>query len=103
MPCCCTNKHRVCDVIICDDADLVLPIPIPADGEYTLELDFLSDVIRKTAALSMGDNATFDYDGLNERFTYSGRVVGPDGQSLTFDIDGKTYDCIEFTTKRAIS
>lgn len=50
----------------------------------------------------MGDNATFDKDGLNERFTYSGRVVGPDGATITFEIGGKTYDCLEFTTKRAL-
>lgn len=102
MSCCCTRKYRICDVITCDDADLVLPVPIPADGEYALELDFLNDIKRKTATLSMGDNATFDKDGLNERFTYTGRVVAPDGQQLTFDIDGKTYDCFEFTTKRVL-
>lgn len=102
MPCCCTKTHRVCDVIICDDDDLVLPVPIPADGEYTLELDFLDDVIRKTAQLTTGDNATFDHDGLNEKFTYVGHIRKPDGEILSFEIDGKTFDCLEFTTKRAL-
>ena len=80
----------------------MLPVPIPADGVYTLELDFLSDVIIKEATLSIGDNATFTKDGLNERFTYVGHVKQPSGEVLKFTIDGVEYDCLEFTTKRAI-
>lgn len=101
MSCCCTTIFRVCDLVICED-ELVLPVPIPGDGEYILELDFLDDVIRKSAMLSSGDNATFSTEGLNERFTYVGRIIDPNGQTLTFVNDGVTYDCIEFTTKRAI-
>lgn len=102
MPCCCTSLYRICDLIVCDGADLVLPIPIPADGEYALDLDFLGDVVRTTAQLSMGDNATFSKENLNERFTYVGQVKDPAGSVVPFTIDGKTYDCIEFTTKRAV-
>lgn len=101
MSCCCTNVFRICDLIVCDGEDLILPIPIPADGEYTLELDFLGDVVKKTATLSLGDNATFDKNKLNERFTYVGTVKDAIGQTVSFTIDGKTYDCVEFTTKRA--
>ncbi len=102
MSCCCTKQFRICDLVICDDADLVLPIPIPADGEYRLRLDFLSDVVEKTAELSAGDNATFDKDNLNERFTYVGQVLNSDGDVIKFTIDEVEYDCIEFTTKRSI-
>lgn len=102
MPCCCSKIHRVCDVIICDGQDLILPIPVPTDGEYTLELDFLQDVISKTAQLTQGDNFTFDATDLNERFTYVGHIKGPDGVPITFTIDEVQYDCIEFTTKRAL-
>lgn len=102
MSCCCTRVWRLCDLVVCDADDLVLPIPIPADGEYTLELNFLDNIVRKTANLSSGDNATFDTTGLNERFTYQGQVKDSTGQTLTFVVDAITYDCIEFTTKRAI-
>jgi hypothetical protein len=102
MNCCCTKVYRVCDVIQCDESDLVFPIPIPADGEYTLELDFLNDVIRETVQLSAGNNATFSKRNLNERFTYVGHVLNASGEKVTFTIDGQVYDCIEFTTKRAI-
>jgi hypothetical protein len=102
MPCCCSTIYRVCDVIVCDGQDLVLPVTVPADGEYTLELDFLQDVIRKMATLTAGDNFTFNMEDINERFTYVGHIKGPDGAPITFDIDGVVYDCIEFTTKKAL-
>lgn len=102
MPCCCTNIFQLCDFIVCDGSDLVLPIVIPEDGDYVLELDFLNDVIKKTASLSMGDNATFDGDNLNERFTYVGHLKNNAGEIVIFTIEGKQYDCIEFTTKRAV-
>lgn len=102
MSCCCTKLFRICDVVTCDDLDLVLPIPVPADGEYTLELNFLQHVLRKTVELSAGDNATFDKADLNEQFTYVGQVKDAAGEVVTFVIDGKTYDCIEFTTKRVL-
>jgi hypothetical protein len=75
---------------------------VPADGEYALELEFLGDMIRKSATLTEGDNFTFANDGLNERFTYVGQIRNPDGSTVTFEKDGKTYDCLEFTTKREI-
>ncbi len=102
MSCCCTKTYRVCDVITCDTDDLVLPIEVPADGEYALELEFLGDMIRKSAMLSAGDNFSFPNDNLNERFTYVGYIKAPDGSTVTFEKGGKTYDCIEFTTKREI-
>lgn len=102
MSCCCTNVYRLCDLIVCDGEDLVLPIPVPADGEYTMELDFLQDVIKTVASLSLGDNATFPKTNLNERFTYVGRVVDGLGETVTFEINSVVYDCFEFTTKRAV-
>src|SRR6186997_1545089 len=102
MSCCCTRIYRLCDLVICDGEDLVLPIPITADGEYTLELDFMQTVIEKVATLTSGDNATFDKDELNEQFTYTGQVKNSDGETVSFEIEGVTYDCIEFTTKKKV-
>lgn len=101
MSCCCTRVYRLCDIVVCDQEDIVLPIPVAADGEHTLELDFLGDVLRRTAQLSIGNNATFEKGELNERFTYTGRVLDPSGAVVTFIIDEIEYDCIEFTTQRA--
>lgn len=102
MSCCCAKIYRICDVIVCDMEDLVLPVKIPADGHYMLELDFLGNVIQKTALLSAGDNATFDKADLNEQYTYVGQVKDASGQVVPFTLNTVSYDCIEFTTKRAI-
>lgn len=98
--CCCSNVYRICDVIVCDANPLVLPVPIPSDGDYTLELDFLNSVVRKTATLSLGDNATFEDVPLNEQYTYTGRVMDAAGDPVTFEIDEIEYDCFQFSTKR---
>lgn len=101
MSCCCHKVYPLCAVVVCDNDPLVLPVPIPADGLYTLELDFQGDVVRRTAMLSTGDNATFDKGPLNERFTYQGRVLNASGAVIKFTIAEVEYDCIEFTTQRA--
>jgi len=102
MSCCCTRIVKLCDVILCDDLELVLPITIPADGEYMLELEFMTSVVQKFADLTEGDSATFDKDDLNENFTYTGQVKDADGEVLSFDVDGVVYDCFEFTTKKKV-
>lgn len=101
MSCCCQKVYRLCDVVVCDDEDLVLPVPIPADGMYKLELEFLGDLLTREAQLSTGDTATFEKGELNERFTYVGHVLAPDGTVVKFTIAEVEYDCFEFTTKRA--
>lgn len=103
MSCCCTKTFDLCDLVPCDDGDLVLAGTIPADGEYTLELDFLGDLVRKTAMLSLGNTPTFDKADLNENYAYRGRVRGPSGQVVSFTIDGQVYDCFSFTTKRCLT
>lgn len=103
MSCCCTRIYKLCDLIICDGEQLVLPIEVPEDGTYLFQMDFFDTMIEKEADLSAGDNFTFDKDELNEQFTYVGQIKKPDGTFLSFEIDGKTYDCIEFTTKKKSS
>lgn len=102
MPCCCSKIFRVCDVVTCNGDDLILPIPAQMDGAYELHLDFLQDVVIKSATMTAGDNLTFDTLELNERFTYVGHLRDPQGAPIKFTIDAVEYDCIEFTTKRAL-
>lgn len=103
MSCCCTKIYRICDVVICDDEDLELPIPAPADGEFTLELDFLGNTLRRTAQGTSEDNLRFAKGDLNENFTYVGRVTDVTGNPVTFTIGEVEYDCVEFTTKRDLT
>lgn len=103
MSCCCIKTFDLCDVVPCDEGYLVLAGIVPADGEYTLELGFLGDMVRKTALLSAGDTPTFDKADLNENYAYRGHVRGPDGQVVSFIIGGQVYDCFSFTTKRCLT
>ena len=100
MSCCCNKIFRVCDVIACD-GELVLPFHATADGEHVLELSFLRTQLKSSAMLSIGDALTFELGELNERYTYVGRVLGPDGEAMALEQDGVIYDCIEFTTTTA--
>lgn len=102
MPCCCTRVFAICELILCDDENLVLPVPVPADGTYYLHLDFMEQLIEKEAALTEGDFATFDKDDLNEQYTYQGQVKDDGGNVISFTVDGVEYDCFEFTTKKKV-
>lgn len=103
MSCCCTNTFDLCDLVPCDEGDLVLAGTIPADGEYTLELDFLGALVRTSALLSQGDTPTFPKPELNEGYTYRGRVRDAAGRVVTFTVLATSYDCFTFTTKRCIT
>lgn len=104
MSCCCKKIYKICDVVVCDDADLVLPIPVPEDGEYRLELDFLANSLLQTKTFAAGaTEMSFSKAELNELFTYVGNVRNSSGAVISFEIDGVTYDCFEFSTKRNLS
>jgi hypothetical protein len=36
---------------------------------------------------------------LNENYTYTGQIIGHDGEIVKIEVDGIEYDCIEFSTK----
>lgn len=101
MSCCCEKVYRLCNLHVCRE-DLILPIPVSIDGEHTLRLEFLGQSLEITADLSNGDNVTFATEDLNERFTYIGQVLDPDGTVMRFTVNDVEYDCFEFTTKSTL-
>lgn len=104
MSCCCKKVYRICDAILCDGEDLVLPIPVSDTGTHRLVLDFLGGAVFIDAAFESGQSEMrFDKSELNESFTYTGHVKDPSGAIVLFTIDEVEYDCIEFTTKRLLS
>lgn len=103
MSCCCQKIYRMCSVAVCDGGDLVLPVIIPADGSYTLQLEFLSGVIEEDASFIETNAATFSKDLLNENYTYTGWVLTSGGEKVPFTIEDVEYDCFEFTTYRKIA
>jgi hypothetical protein len=103
MSCCCTKVYPICDVVLCEDTEIRLPIPVPVTGLYTLELDMLGKSIKIPAQQTLGDpEMVFPVGELNERFTFVGQVRDPGDQVVTFEIDNVEYNCITFTTKRAL-
>jgi hypothetical protein len=100
MSCCCEKVYRMCDVPVCDGESLVLPVTIDAGGDYTLQLDFLDSMLTETASFIATNTATFSKDLLNEKYTYTGRVVDAAGAVVNFTVDTVEYDCFEFTTIR---
>lgn len=102
MSCCCEKVYQMCRVPVCDGEDLVLPVIIPADGNYTMQLDFLDHVLQETAGFITTNAATFSKDLLNENYTYTGRVIDSAGNTVPFTVAGVEYDCFEFTTIRQL-
>lgn len=100
MSCCCTKTYRLCDVIVCEDLELRVPIPVPSAGLYTLELDFLGKVVRIPAAQeAAAEEMVFPAGLLNEHYTYTAQVRDPSDYVVPFEVDGVEYDCLSFTTK----
>jgi len=104
MSCCCTKVYRLCDVTVCEDDVIRVPIPVTASGLYTLELDFLGKVVRIPAVQEAGaPDMVFPAGLLNEAFTYTAQVRDPSDYVVPFTVDEVEYDCLQFTTKKSIA
>lgn len=103
MPCCCAKTFFICDVNVCAGSFSLPGIVAPADGRYIMVLDYLDVKVTLNADLLTGDPLTFESTFLNENFTYSGKVFGPDALPMEFTIGGTVYDCIAFNTKQFFS
>lgn len=103
MACCCTRIKNLCNVPVCGDAAVInTGVDATADGIYTLVLQFLNVEFRIGANGVTGEELVFPAHELNENYTFTGKIIGPDGQVVTFQ-EGEepnvvTYDCISFKT-----
>jgi hypothetical protein len=103
MACCCTRIKHLCNVPVCgDNAFIHTGVDAPADGMYNLVLEFLGIEFRIGTTGVTGEELLFPAHELNENYTFTGKIVGPDGQVVTFE-EGEepnviTYDCISFKT-----
>ena len=74
-----------------------------ADGNYTVELDFLNG---KQLIGITKSGATIETVGsvvLNENYTYTGRVVNASGFVVPIYVSTVPYDCFQFETKLFMS
>lgn len=102
MSCCCVKTLNLCDVAICGvlEFDILATAPIEsgAENNYSLVLDYLETQVKITQAQIEGLPVQFDVSMLNENFQYTGKLYDADGELVSIDKDGESYDCIKFKT-----
>lgn len=91
MPCCCLKTLNLCDVPVCGTLELDIE---SGAGPLKLVLDFLLFQL----TISQSEDGSFDVSMLNENFQYTGQVKDEDGNIISIEKDGETYDCIKFKT-----
>lgn len=64
-------------------------------GEFTLKVGYLGNIVTVTAEQTMGEPITFPLEGLNENFTFTGKVYNPEGVAVAL-VEETT--CIQFAT-----
>ncbi len=102
MSCCCTNTYKFCQPVdSCTGNGFTDMFKALADGVYTVQLDFLDSVIEYT--INVASNVVTLNEGvtiiLNERFTYTGKVINASGAVVSLIFGGTSYDCFQFDTK----
>jgi len=79
------------------DFDMIVPMGMA--GDWTLQLTFGRQIQRFTVSLSVGDDIKFNLSNLNEYYTYSLTLLGPNGDIFLVEVNGEEYDCFEFKTQ----
>jgi hypothetical protein len=98
MSCCCNKTYKFCKKIsACSLQNLKALFKNIPNGTYIIELNFLQSVI-KIQMVVVGTTFTITGPGLNENYTYTGRVFNSAGQMVPFVVDAVQYDCFQFDT-----
>ena len=102
MACCnCCEKTLILGCL--NSCEAVFDTGIVADaiteGRWYLILTFGSISITYFIDVKDGHSVIFRMLNLNENYTYTGQIIGHDGEIVNIEKDGIEYDCIEFSTK----
>lgn len=101
MSCCCEKQYRFCNsVSVCTTDGFKDLFKNLTDGAYNIKLDFLDKtlVIPITVAGKVVTVTDELVTGLNERYTFTGKVINASGDVVPLTVGEETYDCFEFTT-----
>lgn len=98
MGCCCTKILELCRVSVCGTDAIRTGANVPITGTYKLVLDYLDNSVVIEAALIGGDPMDFSSTNLNEKYKYTGKILGPTGTLVTITIGEEVYDCLSFQT-----
>lgn len=101
MPCCCVRTLNLCNAPVCGTLELKQSATASESGVaniYTMVLDYLETAITLTQSQEEGENIKFNISRLNENFQYTAQVFDSNGDPVSIDKDGISYDCIKFKT-----
>jgi hypothetical protein len=100
MPCfSCSNIFYIKDLIgTCSDSVVDLGFTASATGEHVLKTSFLGSEVTVKKTFQTGELLKFPTHGLNEKFQYLAKVVGPSGTVLMFTAGNISYNCFSFET-----
>lgn len=97
MSCCfCQKILPLCKVSVCGDIDF--GITAQKQGLHKLELEFLGVIYNKFASFEVDEQIIFSASGLNENYTYTGKLYEPDGNLIVIQSGAVDYDCFSFQT-----
>src|SRR5690606_30577605 len=99
MACCCTRILDLCSVTPCDSGRVVTGMQVTTPGTYTLVLDYLGVDVKIPVELEEGEALDFPAENLNEKYKYTGKIIGPDGQAFPVISGEQEFDCISFQTR----
>lgn len=100
MACCCKNVLHLCKVPVCGSSLIDTGIIADATGEHKLVIDFLDAEFTIKANITSGQPIKFPSGGLNENYTFTGQVFKPNGDLISFTVEGDetVFDCVSFST-----
>lgn len=100
MSCCCNKIKNLCDVALCGGM-IETGVLAAKEGTYKLVLDFLGVEYTISQDFDPDEELNFSPEGLNENFTFTGKILDPDGDLVSLDdgSGGSIFDCLSFKTK----
>lgn len=101
MSCCCEKVYKFCTLVPSCNSDAFKELfKDLADGDYTVQLEFLG--ARLNIPITVASNVVTiepaDLVKLNESFTYQGKVLNSEGETVPLTFETVEYDCFEFST-----
>lgn len=88
---------------VCANVAIYFAYQVEKKGIYKLQALYLGQMLVEfsTDTLAIGDDLLFELSGLNEDYTYTFKLLDPDGLVIDLpnsDPQGDSYDCIKVKT-----
>jgi hypothetical protein len=100
MSCCCSATYKFCSPVnTCDANTFKAMFTALTDGSYTVQLHFLGASVNIPITVAAGVVTLTNDLNLNEKYTYTAKVINAGGFEVTLYYNTVAYDCIQFNTK----